>query len=104
MKTIPIEIISLRPMPHPQICRATLSRDTVAVQLFMTHTAILSHKQELTNQRSAIKFIEPSIALFETRVLRLFKNQVTLPILSLDKVARQRCASLCDKIAGVTLV
>jgi len=35
-----------------RFCRATLSRDEIACVTCVSHTATLSHKQELTNQRS----------------------------------------------------
>jgi len=49
--------ICVKPMSHLQFYREILSRNFIArqscsMQVCMSHTATLSHKQELTNQRS----------------------------------------------------
>jgi len=45
--------LTIRPMSHLRFCRATLSRNkSCSMQLCMSHTATLLHKQEFTNQRS----------------------------------------------------
>jgi len=80
----------LRPMSHLRFCRAILSCNLIArqfcnMQLCMSHTVTLSHKQELTNQRQRQSCKEYSTFLFRKGVARLL----------------QSCG---DKIAGVTSV
>jgi len=84
-------------MSHLQFHRAILSRNIIArlscsMKLCMSHTATLSHKQELANQRSPHSRDKVTRnTQFGKGVARLLRScaarHVTLAILSRDKVA-----------------
>jgi len=88
--------LELRPMSHLQLYRATKSQ----VWHCVLHTVTLSHKQELTNQRSPhfLDKVAPNSALLysEKGVVRMARScatrHVTVAILSSDKVAQQNRA------------
>jgi len=75
---------AFRPMWHTQFCRATLShnfsthafitRQNCSMQLCMSHTATLSHKQELTNRRSATKLHRIEHCSIRKGVVQLLKS------------------------------
>jgi len=91
-------------MSQLQFYRAILSCNFIAqqshsMQLCMAHTATLSHKQELTNERSphfrdkvAQNRASSEKELREWLLQSCATRHVTLAILSRDKVARQSCA------------
>jgi len=95
-------IIRCKTTSHLQFCCAILSckfivRQSCSMQLCMSHTATLSHKQELANQRwqhSRDKVAQNRALLCSEKQLRNCYRvswHVTLAILSCEKVAHQSC-------------
>jgi len=84
-------------MSHLQCYRAIwshnfIARQSCSMQLCMLHTARLSLKQELTNQRSphsGNKVAQNKVMLYSERVAQLFRScatrHITLAILSREK-------------------
>jgi len=70
-------------MSHLQFFRATLSRDKLAARtkLCMSHTATLSHKQDMTNQLGQCLFMRQSCIVHHA--------QLRAATLLCDKVVRQ---------------
>ena len=96
--------VGFRPMSYLQFYRAILSRNFIvrqscSIQLCTLHTAMLSHKQELTNQHSVHfrnKVAQNRELLYSEKVAWLLRScvtcHVTLEILSHDNVAPQNGA------------
>jgi len=95
-------------MSHLRFYRAILSRDLIVIarqscsmQLCMSYTATLSHKQELANQRSP--HFRDEVA--QNRALLCTEELRDTPRHTCDFVTRWSCTTkLCNKIAGVTSV